>query len=350
VAPVTPLHYLFLRLRPVLAAFAVVLALGTVGYVVLADGYGWFDGLYMTVITIGTIGYGEVHPLDTLGRVWTIFIVVLGYATFIFGSATLTSMFVSQQFRQIRSERRRHEMRQHLRDHVIVIGFGRVARAALASLARTHRARVVIEEKPELAGEIEESGAVPLVGDGRKEDVLIEAGIERASALITAVDDPSNLVVTLTARSLQPELRIVSRLNEESWRERLRRAGATTVVAVYESAGLGLATHAVGREVFAAIDLPELGVHSGEVAIGAGSPFEGRGLAELLRAVPDVLLLGVRRDEAMQRWFEIDGPLRAGDAIIAIATEQDLAALQEAVSVPATAEPASRTGLRSRHG
>jgi voltage-gated potassium channel len=98
VEPAGPLGFLLRRLRPVLVAFAFVLVLGTIGFVLFADDYGWFDGLYMTVITIGTIGYGEVHPLDTLGRVWTMFVVALGYATFIYGSATLTSMFASQEF------------------------------------------------------------------------------------------------------------------------------------------------------------------------------------------------------------------------------------------------------------
>lgn len=325
------MRFLVKRLRPVIIAFGIVLVVGTIGYLLLDNEYGWFDGLYMSVITIGTIGYGEVHPLDMPGRVWTILVVILGYATFIYGSATLTSMFVSQEFRHVRNERRRHRMRDELRDHVIVVGHGRVARASLAALARTHRDLVVIEEKATLADEIEGSGAVPLIGDARSEDVLRAAGIERAAALLTAVDDPTNLVVTLTARAINPDLRIVSRLNEETWRDRLRRAGASAVVAVYESAGLGLATHAVGREVIATIDLPELGVHSGEIVISTGSPVAGRSLADLLRQVPDVLLLGVRRGATVLRWFEVADALRVDDVLVAIGTEPDLARLQDAV-------------------
>jgi voltage-gated potassium channel len=332
--------FLFRRLRPVLGAFAAVLVLGTVGYLLLDNAYGWFDGLYMTVITIGTIGYGEVHPLDITGRVWTIFIVILGYATFIYGSATLTSMFVSQEFRRFRADQRRKAMRQDLTSHVIVVGYGRVARAAISSVGRTDRGLVVIEDNPDLADEIEHTGAIPLIGDARKEETLLEAGIERASALISAVDDPTNLVAVLTARSLKPDLRIVSRLNEEAWRHRLRRAGASAVVAVYESAGLGLATHAVGRDVIATIDLPELGVHSGEVVVEANSPVVGRDLAAVLRDVSEVLLLGVRRDGSVLRWFELEDPLRAGDVLLAIGTNENLAGLQQAASLPAAA-PAS---------
>jgi Trk K+ transport system NAD-binding subunit len=102
-------------------------------------------------------------------------------------------------------------------------------------------------------------------------------------------------------------------------------------VAVYESAGLGLATHAVGREVIATIDLPELGVHSGEIVISTGSPVAGRGLADLLRQVPDVLLLGVRRGATVLRWFEVADALRVDDVLVAIGTEPDLARLQDAV-------------------
>jgi voltage-gated potassium channel len=332
VTPPSTLRFLVRRLRPVVVAFAVVLVVATVGYLLLDNEYGWFDGLYMSVITIGTIGYGEVHPLDTVGRVWTVFVVGLGYATFIYGSATLTSMFVSQEFRRFRTERRRYRMRDDLRDHVIVVGFGRVARASIASLARTHRSLVVIEENGDLADEIETlAGAIPLIGDARKEEILRDAGIERAVALVTAVDDPTNLVVTLTARAINPDVRIVSRLNEETWRDRLRRAGASAVVAVYESAGLGLATHAVGREVIATIDLPELGVHSGEMVISTGSPMAGRNLADLLRQVPDVLLLGVRRGGTVLRWFEVDDALRVDDVLVAIGTEPNLARLQDAV-------------------
>jgi voltage-gated potassium channel len=330
-------RFLVRRLRPLLVAFVVVLVVGSVGYLLLDNEYGWFDGIYMTVITIGTIGYEEVHPLDTVGRVWTIFIVVLGYATFIYGSATLTSMFVSQEFRRFRAERRRQAMRQDLNGHVIVVGYGRVARAAISSVGRTDRGLVVIEDNPDLAEDIDHAGAIPLIGDARKEETLVEAGIERASALISAVDDPTNLVVVLTARSLNPEVRIVSRLNEEAWRHRLRRAGASAVVAVYESAGLGLATHAVGRDVIATIDLPELGVHSGEVVVEGGSPVVGRDLASLLREVSDVLLLGVRRDGSVLRWFELEDPLRSGDVLLAIGTNENLARLQQAASVPAPA-------------
>lgn len=315
------------RLRgPILAAL-VLLAISSTGYVVIA-GYDWFDGIYMTVITFGTIGYGEVHPLATAGRAWTIVMIGAGFAEFVYASATLTSLLVSGDIAQGIRARRSAHMCEQLHDHVIVVGFGRVGRAVIESVTRAGRSCAVVDQTRAREGEAAAMGAVLVAGDGRDVEVLQAAHIERAVALVTVLDDPSNLVVVVTARSLRPDLRIVARSNDQAWNARLLRAGAAQVVPVYESVGASLAASAVTDTEVGVQDLPGLGVRTEEIVVPPDSPAIGCSLAELMVLDSDVLLLGVRRETgALTRWHELDGPIAAGDVLVALGPAASLTGL-----------------------
>jgi voltage-gated potassium channel len=331
-------RFLFERLWTVLVAFTIVLIIGSVGYLIFTDDYSFSDAIYMTVITIGTIGYGEVEPLDTVGRMWTIVVIIMGYTAFIYGSAMLTTMFIARELAGFAKFRRRDKMLDHLRDHVIVAGYGRVGRAAVPTMVRTKRGCAVIEMDEDKLDDIEAVGAVSVSGDTRTEAALLEAGVEHARSLVAALDDPDNLIVTLTARALNSDLQIVTRLNDPSWRDRLQRAGANRVVAVYDSAGIGLAAGALGHDVFSVLDLPELGMRTEEITVEHGSSAVGGDLATLSRAVPQAMVLGVRTDEGVSRWYEVRDPLEPGDVVVALGshdTLQQLAAMLVATDAPA---------------
>lgn len=317
---------IFRQLRGPLLAAAVAIAVASTGYV-LVEGWSWMDAVYMSSITIGQVGYGEVHPLTTAGRAWTICVIFSGFAVFVYAAAALTALFVSGDVAQALRERRRSKVREQLHDHVVIVGFGRVGRASADSAMRAGRKVVVIDTAERLDDAATAAGAVFLKGDARDVTVLHSAGAPRAAALIATLDDPSNAVVALTARSIAPSLRIVARVSDSDWSERMMRAGASHVVPVYESVGAGMAATALDAEVLGVLAIPGTDMRVEEVEVGSGSQAEGCNLPALMDAAPGVHILGIRQGDSVQRWHEADGPLRAGDMLVVLGNGAGLATL-----------------------
>jgi voltage-gated potassium channel len=327
------------RLRgPLLAASLAVLVAAT-GFVVI-EGWSWLDAVYMSVITMGQVGFGEVRALTTAGRFWTMAVIVSGFAVFVYSSATLTALFLSGEVRSVLREKRRARVMEHLSDHVVVVGFGRVGRASAAAAVRSGRRCVVVDVGDDLEHDVTVAGAVFLHGDARDVSVLRDAGVTRAAALITSIDDPSNAVVALTARSLAPDVRIVARVNDAEWSERLLRAGASHVVPVYESVGTSMAATALDAEVVGVLAVPGTDMRVEEMEVGEGSAAVGRDIRSLMDTVPDVHILGLRRSHGMRRWHEADGPLLGGDMLVVMGTAAGLGRLTSMVRhVPAAERP-----------
>ncbi len=233
------------RLRWPLAAIVALVAASTVAYVVV-ERYTWLDALYMSVITLGTIGYGEVERLTAWGQILTIGVVITGFATLVYMGSMLTELFASgDAIRHIQTRRRRH-MFDELDDHVIVVGFGRVGQAVIRAVSALGKSCVVMDTNADHAAAIKAVGAIQVVGNATDEDDLRRAGIEKAHALVAAADqDSENLVVVLTARSLRPDMRIVSRVNQQTWLRRIRQAGADVAESPYETYGSRLADAAL---------------------------------------------------------------------------------------------------------
>lgn len=307
------------QLRWSLLLAVLVLTVSSAGYVVL-DGWGWLDAFYMSVITIGQVGFNEVRPLDTSGKIWTIAMIVSGFAVFVYSSAALTALFLSGDVRAAVHERRSAKVRQQLHDHVVVIGFGRVGRSATEAALRSGHQVVVVDNSgtPNVAERVEGLGAVYLSGDARDVTVLRHAGARRAAALITTLDDPSNAVVALTARSISPTLRIVARVADITWGERLMRAGASHVVPVYESIGTSLAATALNAEVLGVLPVPGTDMRVEEIEVGPDSLALGLDLPSLMHQVEGVHILGLRRNEGIIRWHEADAGLMPGDVLVAL--------------------------------
>ena len=318
------------RLRgPLLAALAAI-AIASTGYVVI-EGWGWFDAVYMSTITLGQVGYGEVHPLGSAGSVWTMGTIFAGFGVFVYSAAALTALFVSGDVAAALRERRRSKVREHLHDHVVIVGFGRVGRASADAAVRAGREVVIVDTTEGLDDAITAAGAVFLKGDARDVTVQRTAGVQRAAALITTLDDPSNAVVALTARSIAPSLRIVARVSDADWSERLMRAGASHVVPVYESVGAGMAATALDAEVLGVLAIPGTDMRVEELEVGAESAAEGLDLRTLGGSAPDLHILGLRQGGQVRRWHEADGPLRAGDMLVVLGNAAALHRVNEMV-------------------
>lgn len=312
---------LFLRYMraPILAAAAVV-AVSTAGFVVFA-GMTWFDSVYMTFITVGTVGYGEISPIGRGGRLWTMTVIVLGYATLVGMTARFTSLLVSGDITELHSTRRRQHMQAALRDHMIVVGFGRVGRATTEACINDGHTCAVVVNDPSSAPEIEAAGAVPVVGDARDTDTFKAAGLDSAKSLVSTLSDVDNLVVVSTARTERPDLRIVARVADVDWCARLTRAGADDLVPIYRTAGEHLALSATTSGVVGVVQ-GNAGFVTEELLVDGRSPFLGRTPAEIMRMNPDVVVLGVRGENDLRRWHEVDGPINEDDILIVVSGDR----------------------------
>ena len=320
------------RLRWALLVILGLASVATVGYVVM-EGYGWIDALYMTVITLGTVGYGETRPLDTTGRLFTIGVIIIGFTTFVYGVSVLTNLFVTGDVLKQAHHRRSKHMREGLRDHVIVVGFGRVGQAVVRGLNEMGQQCVVLDRNGDMGTQIKAAGGIEMIGDATSPDDLGKAGIDRAAALISACDqDSENLVVVLTARSTRKDLRIVSRVNHAAWVERLQHAGADVVQSPYPTYGMSLAAAAVSKAVLDLHDLPMLGLGTEEIRVLEGSALIGSTIAEILRDHPATYVVGLRRADRLHPWHAIEGSIQPDDILVALGAPDALIALASAAT------------------
>ena len=266
------------------AAVALVVAIGSVGYVALGWPFG--DAIYMTGITLTTVGFREVRELDGLGRAWTIVLAIAGVGI-IFGSVGLVAQAVLTEAVSGRAEAKRmaHAV-AGLQRHLVLCGYGRVGSTVARELAHAGERFVVIDINPASLAVAERDGHLIVVGDATADAVLIEAGIDRARGLITTIDsDANNVYVTLSARALNPGLFIVARANETGSETKLLHAGADRVVSPYSRAGRQIAELAVRPRVADFIDFAlshgELAFSIEEVEIAPNGPLVGRTVAAL---------------------------------------------------------------------
>lgn len=210
--------------------FLAAIFIGVFGYTFFFD-FSFIDGLYMTIITITTVGFGEVNPLSPEGKLFTIFLILTSISIYGY-MVTVVSEFLSNS--NLMEELKINKMLKKisgLEGHTIVCGYGRNGRQAVAKLKNFKKACVVIEKSPDLLKEIEEEGLLYVEGDATNDDSLLEAGVKNAENLITALpSDSDNLYVVLSSRQLSSKLNIVSRANNESAQRKLKIAGAHNVI------------------------------------------------------------------------------------------------------------------------
>lgn len=218
------------RMALALSALIAVVVLGTVGYVVV-EGWRVFDALYMTVITVGTVGYSEVGELSDPGRAFTMGLIILGFGVLLFALGTFIDFVVEGHLKGILEGRRMMTKIESLNGHHIVAGIGRVGSVVARALAEEGVPFLVVESDPESGERARSEGWLVLDADATDEETLLAAGITRAKGLVTALDsDADNLFVTFSARSLNPDLFIVARSSHETSEAKLLRAGADRVL------------------------------------------------------------------------------------------------------------------------
>ncbi len=313
-----------------------LLALAPVGYMLIED-MDYTEAFYMTVITVFTVGFGEVEPLSTAGRYFTVFVIFVGVFTLFF----LISSFIRYTFREAFREtfgRRRMDLRiRKLGGHHIVCGYGRVGQVVCETLEEAGARFVVVEKDRQMIAEAADRGYLCIEGDATETDTLRQAGVDRARGLVCALEnDADNLFTTLSARALNRDITIVTRCVSSDSVEKLRYAGADRIISPYAISGRRMATYILKPGVFDYLDLvahgtsPEYRLE--ELEVEPDSIIAGSTIGELdVKARTGALVIAVRKSDSVEFDTNINKNTRvdSGDLIIALGTEGDLAGLEK---------------------
>jgi voltage-gated potassium channel len=325
-----------ITLRKILTLTAILLALlfwGSLGFVWL-EGWDFFDALYMTVTTLSTVGYGEVHPLSKVGKFYNMALILAGMGVLAYIITSLARVVVEGEIKEALGKRKLIKQIKTLKDHYIICGFGRIGEIISRQLQERGVPLVIVDNKPENLGHLEESGYHFVAGDATREEALLEAGIERARGLVAVVStDADNVYIVLTARSLRPDLYIVARAEEMGAEKKLLRAGADRVESPYEMGGRKMA-HAILRPTVTTF--MELAMTEGvewsmeEVRVREGSPLAGVALKDSgLRQKLDLILVAIKRaDGEMLFNPTLETTIQEGDTLIALGLRKNLEALE----------------------
>lgn len=287
------------KLIGISVALAIVVAAGMGGYAVL-EGWPPLDALYMTVITISSVGFMEVHPLSDTGRIFTVFLILCGSGILIYAVSVITAFVVEGELTDAIRRSKMNRKIEMLDRHYIVCGADLTGRYAIEELARTKREFVVIEKDPEKVRRLSEQGVLCVDGDATHGGVLVKAGIMKAKGLVTTLhSDAENLFVVITAKRLNPSLRVISKAVEEESEQKIRMVGADGVVMPDFIGGLRMVSEMVRPSVVSFLDtmlrVKDKTMRVEEIAIGPSSPFAGKVLSETgLHEIEDVSIVALK--------------------------------------------------------
>jgi voltage-gated potassium channel len=329
------------RLLLAISLLILLVILGTSGFHYI-EGWTWFDGFYMTLTTMATVGYGEIHPLSHSGRVFNSFLIVAAVIGAGFTIATFSQALLEFEFGNYFGRRRmEHELAQ-LKDHYIVCGAGRVGRTVIRELKARGEKCMIIEKDPARARWAETEKIPVVVGIASSEENLGKAHIDRAKGLVAAVSsDAENLYIVLTARGLSPTLQIIARASEEEATPKLLRTGATQVISPYFFVGRRIAQLFLRPNVLDFLDTAfgteRLDVEIGELKVPADSPLAGKKLSDaIIRQQAGVVVLAVKNAEGKMLFNPPEASeIRPGDCLIVIGADAQLKKLETLAGEPA---------------
>jgi len=318
--------------------FLIVTAGGTLGYM-LIEGWDAWDAFYMTIISVTTAGYKEVHEMSRLGQLWTAIVLVAGVSTLFYTATVVMAEVVEGGFQKRVESRRFNRMLEQLSNHFIICGYGRIGSVIADEFRRQGIPYVVIDRDPERVQKVIELGGMAVEADASREDVLRKVGIERARGLIAAVGtDAENVYTVLTARVLQPELFIIARIESEDAEPKLRRAGADRVLSPYQLGGVQMAATALRPAV---VDFMRLATSSErmdlaaeQIAVAANTRFVGQSLRDAnLRRDFGVIVVAIKRQAGHMEFNpESEATIGAGDQLVVLGHPDQLKALEAAAS------------------
>ncbi len=325
------------NLKIVFVALLVLVFIGMAGFHFL-EGWSWFDGFYMVLTTISTIGYGEVHPLSHTGRIFNSFIIIAGVGLVLLFFGGATQALLEFELQSVFGRRRMDREISRLSDHYILCGAGRVGRSAARELAHKPLPFVMIDNDAAKLARYSDQGWLTLVGDATQAPVLRQAHIERARGLVASTTtDATNIYIILTARSLNPKLKIIARASEEEAEQHLLTAGADHVVSPYNFAGYRIAQTFLRPHVVDFFDTAmdrHLPLEIEEVQVQAGSRVAGQTLeGARIRQEMGVIVLAIKGAGPGMRFNPSpDEVIHEGDHLIAMGDPEGLRRLEQSAT------------------
>jgi voltage-gated potassium channel len=315
-----------------------VILLGTIGFMAV-ERWGFFDSLYMTIITLTTVGYMEVHPLSNIGRAFTIILILTGVGTMLYVLSVGARILLEGELREIFGRRKLSKRIEKLENHYIICGYGRMGKIICREMIQSNAPFIITEKDPEVIASIDKD-ILAIQGDSTQDAVLKEAGIEKAKGLISVLStDADNLYVVLSARGLNPKLRIVARASDEGVEKKLLRAGADSVVSPYFIGGLRIA-HTILKP--AVVDFIEFATKSGnielqmeEIQVKESSPITDKALDECgIRKELGIIIVAIKRESGEMEFNpRSTSVIRKGDTLVAMGETKQLKALEDLVGV-----------------
>jgi len=311
------------------------LAAGTVGFE-LIEGYSWFEGFYMTLTTITTVGYQELRPLSHAGRVFNSFLILFGVSAMFLAVGAMTQTIIEVELQDRYGKRRKRRMIENLQDHFIVCGFGRVGRNACYEFQRANAAFLVVDRNEQRVAKASAAGMPAIVADATQDVSLRQAGVLRAKGLIAALpSDAENLFIILSAKALNPRLTVVTRVSEEEAGEKLRRAGADTVFTPYTMAGRQLADALLRPHVVEFLDFTRSNIGSGitmeQVCVASKGELTKQSLGQLSELRKSGVIVLAIRTRGGETIFNppAEVEISAGDFLIVMGERSSLKKLEQ---------------------
>ncbi len=312
-----------------------ILCTGIVGYHLL-EGWPWFDALYMTVITMATVGYSEIHPLSFPGRVFTIFLIFGGMGILLYGVTEMTAFVVEGEMTGYLRRRNMKKRIGKLSHHYILCGWGLKGEHVLDELLRTKRDCVVVENDGEKISRLNERNIMVIEGDATQDDVLRAAGIEQAAGLVaTLPTDKDNLFVVITARGLNAQMRIVAKVDDIKAKEKFLRSGANATVSGNHIGGLRLASELVRPDTVNFLDTmlrDNSALRVEDVRVGDKSKYLGKTIKQCDPLNDSqILLFSLKRAGTFQFHPPLGTALAEGDILIVIGIPEQIARLRSSL-------------------
>ena len=313
-----------------------VITYGTVGYMII-EGWNFIDSLFMTVITLTTVGYNEIHEMDQAGRIFSIVLILSGVGAMFYALSVGAKILLEGEIRDILGRKRLNKKIENLKNHYIVCGFGRMGSIICNELMQTKSPFVVIESSSELLASMD-ADILSLQGDATQDSILKQAGIDKAKGLISVLSsDANNLYVVLSARGLNPNLRIVARASEEGAEQKLIRAGADSVVSPYYIGGLRIAHTLIKPAVVDFIEFAtrseNLELQMEEVKVKDDSHILDHRLDDCgIRKDLGVIIVAIKRDSGKMEFNPTSTcVIRQGDTLVVLGETRQLQELEKLI-------------------
>jgi len=303
---------------------------GTTGYIIL-EGWNVLDAAYMTVITLATVGYGEVHEVSRIGRVYTIFLILVGVGFIGYVAGSVVQFMVEGRIQTILGRRKLNKQIDRLKNHQIVCGYGRIGRTVCNNLKRKPIDLVVIERSEALIPVMDADDVLYICDDATEEETLVKAGIKYAKGLIAALaTDAENVFLILTARQLNPSLSIVARASSNASKTKLKAAGADTVESPYEMGAVTMAHRILRPTVTSFLDLAFTyethAIQMEEIPVSPVSSLANVMLKDSgIRQKYNLIIIAIKKaDNRMKFNPSFETVIEPGDTVIAVGEEKNL--------------------------